>query len=261
MNPTMPLPTDVRLMNWTASALIWIFAGMVLVALFSVLMRSPAFAIKTISVSGDVLHNNVPTLRANLAPKLSGSFLTLDLAKARDALEAVPWVRKAAVRREFPNQLKVILQEHQTAAYWGLESESRLLNTEGEIFEANVDEVGQDALPRLYGPNDQAKYLLSAYRLMQPAFAALDLELNQLELSERGGWQARLENGASLQLGRGNTQEILERVQLFLKTLTQVTARYGRNPDALESADLRHKDGYAVRLRGVTTTITPVAQK
>ena len=248
-------------MNWTTNALIWIFVGLALVALFSLLMRSPLFAIKTISVSGDVLHNNVPTLRANLAPKLSGSFFTLDLAKAREVLEAVPWVRKAVVRREFPNQLKVILQEHQTAAYWGPESELRLLNTEGEIFEANVDEVSQDALPRLSGPNDQAKYLLSAFRLMQPAFAARGLDLNQLELSDRGGWQARLENGASIQLGRGNAQEIQERVRLFLKTLTQVTTHYGRNPEALESADLRHKDGYAVRLRGVTTTITPMAKK
>jgi cell division protein FtsQ len=35
--------------------------------------------------------------------------------------------------------------------------------------------------------------------------------------------------------------------------VTQVTSKYGRRTDALESADLRHGDGYAVRLRGVTT--------
>jgi cell division protein FtsQ len=32
-----------------------------------------------------------------------------------------------------------------------------------------------------------------------------------------------------------------------------VTSRYGRKSDALETADLRHKDGYALRLRGVST--------
>jgi cell division protein FtsQ len=35
-----------------------------------------------------------------------------------------------------------------------------------------------------------------------------------------------------------------------------VTARYGRTPTALVAADLRHKDGYALRLRGVTTLET-----
>jgi cell division protein FtsQ len=39
-----------------------------------------------------------------------------------------------------------------------------------------------------------------------------------------------------------------------VQTLTQVTSRYGRRPEALISADLRHGDGYAVRLRGVGTT-------
>lgn len=261
MNLAQPVPIDVRLLNWTATTLAWLFAALVLAALFSMLMRSPVFAIKTITVSGDVMHNNASTLRASLMPKLTGSFFTLDLAKTREALETVPWIRKAVVRREFPNKLKVILQEHHTAAFWGIESESRLVNTEGEIFEANVDEVEQESLPRLQGPQDQAKYLLSAYRLMQPAFAVLELELSQLEMSDRGGWQARLENGATLQMGRGTAQEVLQRTAVFLKTLTQVTARYGRKPDALESADLRHKDGYAIRLRGVTTTITPAAPK
>ena len=39
----------------------------------------------------------------------------------------------------------------------------------------------------------------------------------------------------------------------FVQTLTQVTAKYGRRVDALESADLRHNEGYALRLRGVST--------
>jgi cell division protein FtsQ len=39
-----------------------------------------------------------------------------------------------------------------------------------------------------------------------------------------------------------------------------VTARYGRTASALESADLRHQDGYAIRLRGVSTLV-PVAGK
>jgi cell division protein FtsQ len=40
-----------------------------------------------------------------------------------------------------------------------------------------------------------------------------------------------------------------------------VVARYGRQPNAIESADLRHENGYAIRLRGVTTTQTEVAKK
>jgi cell division protein FtsQ len=34
-------------------------------------------------------------------------------------------------------------------------------------------------------------------------------------------------------------------VPRFAQTLTQVTSKYGRRTEALESADLRHGDGYA----------------
>jgi len=57
-----------------------------------------------------------------------------------------------------------------------------------------------------------------------------------------------------VELGRGTQEEVTARTQQFLQTLTQVAARYGRRPEALVSADLRHGDGYAVRLRGVGTT-------
>ena len=59
-----------------------------------------------------------------------------------------------------------------------------------------------------------------------------------------------------VELGRGPAEEVLARGQRFAQTLTQVTAKYGRKPEALVTADLRHTDGYAVKLRGVTTTGT-----
>jgi cell division protein FtsQ len=91
------------------------------------------------------------------------------------------------------------------------------------------------------------------YQSLAPQFETLDMPLIQLELTNHGGWRARSDNGAVIELGGGTPVEVLARTQQFLATLTQVTSRYGRKPDALETADLRHPDGYAVRLGGVTT--------
>ena len=123
------------------------------------------------------------TLRANVAPRLSGTFFTMDLTAARLAFEAVPWVRQAVVRREFPNRLKVRLQEHQAVAYWGAEGESRLVNNFGEVFEANLGEVEPETLPRLMGPNGQAAQVLAMYQTLQPMFDDMDMALEQLELT------------------------------------------------------------------------------
>ncbi len=87
------------------------------------------------------------------------------------------------------------------------------------------------------------------------------MPLEQLELTGRGSWVAKLASGAGIEIGRGSDAEILARVERFLKTLTQVTSRYNRRPDALEGADLRHASGYALRLRGVTTVVTEGQKK
>ena len=243
----LPLPLDVRLMNITATVLFAGFALLLAGALGWWALRHPAFAIGGIVVQGDVTHNSVATLRANVAPKLRGNFFTVDLQKAREAFEAVPWVRRAVVKRQFPNKLRVVLQEHQAEAFWGADSESRLVNTYGEVFEA---------MPRLVGPEGSAAQVLALYRGVKPMMEKLDLGVEEVTLTRRGGWSLSLDSGANVELGRGTPEEVLARSQRFAATLTQVTAKYGRRPEALVTADLRHTDGYAVKLRGVTTTGT-----
>lgn len=261
MKMSLPAPLDVKLMNLTASVLFVALALLLVSAVALWASRNAVFAIRAITVTGDVTHNNSVTLRANVVPHLSGTFLTLDLMQARQAFESLPWVRQAVVHRDFPNRVRVQLQEHQPVAYWGAENESRLLNNFGEVFEANLGEVEQDNLPRLHGPDGQAAQVLAMYQTLQPPFELMDLGLEQLELTPRGGWRARLDTGALLELGSGAAPEVLARTQRFLQTLTQVTSRYGRKPEALESADLRHQDGYAIRLRGVSTLAAELPKK
>ncbi len=252
----LPLPVDVRLMHITATVLFMACGAMLAAALGWWLLRHPVFAIGGIVVQGDVAHNSAATLRANVAPRLAGNFFTVDLQQAREAFEAVPWVRQAVVRRQFPNRLRVELQEHQPEALWGADSESRLVNTFGEVFEANPGDVEQDDMPRLVGPDGAAAQVLAMYRGLKPQLAKLDLGIEQVVLSGRGGWSVHLDSGATVELGRGTPDEVMARSERFARTLTQVTAKYGRRPEALVTADLRHTDGYAVKLRGVTTTGT-----
>jgi cell division protein FtsQ len=249
----LPLPVDVRLMNITATVLFAACALLLAAALGWWALRHPAFAIGGIVVQGDVSHNSAATLRANVAPRLAGNFFTVDLHQARAAFETVPWVRQAVVRRQFPNKLRVQLQEHRPEALWGADSESRLVNTFGEVFEANPGDVEED-MPRLVGPDGSAAQVLAMYRGLKPLLQRLDLGIEELVLTGRGGWTLHLDSGATVELGRGTTEEVLARSQRFAQTLTQVMAKYGRRPEALVTADLRHTDGYAVKLRGVSTT-------
>ena len=253
-------PLDVKLMNAVSGLLILAFVGILGLAGLWALIRNPMFALTDISVSGDVQHNNAVTLRANVAPQLMGNFFTLDLFKARRAFESVPWVRKAVVQREFPNQLLVRLEEHQAVAYWGSVADSRLLNSVGEVFVANAGDLDNEAMPRLEGPDSESALVLAMYKALAPEFQKLRLPLKGLELSGRGSWRATLDTGTKLELGRGTVEEVQTKVQRFVVTLSHVLTRLDKKVNSLESADLRHENGYAVRVRGLKTS-EPVARK
>lgn len=251
----MAVPGDVRLMN-LISGVIAAGVGVVLVAsAVQWAARHPAFEIREIEIKGEVERSNVATIRANAGPGLAGNFFSLDLEAARAAFRSVPWVREAHVRRIWPNTLEVQLEEHHPAAIWESPEGDRLVNTHGEVFQANPGEVEDAAMPVLRGPEGSSASMLAAWQRLLPLFEPVGLKLESLELGGRGSWTARLADGASVELGRGDADVLAERVERFVRTLPEVSRRYeGR---ALLYADLRHADAYALRLQGIQTTTTP----
>jgi len=255
MSSSMTTPLDVKLMQMATTALYLTLLVLLASAAARWVAHLPVFSIRAIQVSGNVEHHNAVTLRANVGSHVAGSLFTVELAKVQDAFESMPWVRKAVVQRVFPNRLKVKLQEHQVVAYWGTEGESRLLNTFGEVFDANLGEVEQEVLPRLIGPENQSAEVLAMYQAIAPHFYQAALPIEELQLSVRGSWRARLESGTVVELGRSGLDEVRSASLRFLNTVTQVTSRYGRPASALESVDLRHQNGYAIRMHGVSTLL------
>jgi cell division protein FtsQ len=251
--PAGALPVDVRLMNAIAVVVFGLAmaAGVARGAMW--LAARPAFAFGEVRLEGDLQRNNVTSVRTNAMPRLAGNFFTMDLGKARDAFEQVPWVRHAVVRRVWPNRLVVTLEEHQPVALWsGDENSDKMVNSHGEVFEANVGDVEDDSLPEFSGPDGSSAQVLAMYRRLVPVFQPLGIEITALALSGRGSWKAELENGTAVELGRGTDDEVIERTTRFVRTVPQVLHKFHA---PLESADLRHAEGYAVKLKGVTVNM------
>jgi cell division protein FtsQ len=250
---TTPLPFDVRLALVGANVLLTLLGVALLAAAMWWLVTRPTFTLRGITLEGELTHNTPLTVRAAVNNKLAGNFLSLDLDHARDAFESVPWVRRATVRRVFPDRLAVRLEEHRAAALWDDgANDGRLVNTFGEVFEANAGDVEDDALPRLAGPPGSAARVLAMHHELVPVLQPLGSAMRSLKLTGHGTWRTQLASGVVIELGRGEPDAVAERAARFVRTLPQVTASMQQRP--LLSADLRHPDGYAVRLQGVTTT-------
>lgn len=253
------LPFDIRLMNGAASLLYALVAAGIVAGALLWLARSPWFTIRVLQLDGELQRSNVATIRANAMPRLAGNLITVDLDKARAAFEAVPWVRRATLRRIWPDRLAVLVEEHRPVALWAVDDgDEQLVNDAGEVFTANLGDVEDEPLPLFGGPPGSAPQVLAMYRLLAPALAPLGAELRTLQLSGRGSWRATLAGGARIELGRGSDDEVLARVARFVASVGQVSGRFQRE---IESADLRHADAYALRLRGMTTTVAPAAAK
>lgn len=265
----LALPLDIRLMNTTATAVFLLAALVLLAATTAWATRAPVFTLRGLALDGDLARSNLATVRAIALPRLGGNFFSIDLDRGRAAFEAVPWVRQAVVRRVWPNRLAVTLEEHRAAALWQgpddkYSGNERLVNTRGEVFEANLGDVEDEDLITLAGPEGSAAQMLSLQRRLAETLAPLGARIERVKLSSRGSWQVALDSGADLELGRGNEDELVARTARFVRTYAQATQRFADaagGPRVLLSADLRHPDGYALRLRGVSTSTALAAPR
>ena len=247
-------PQDVLWMNAAASALLVVAIGLLLAAGITKLTRLPYFNLQKVQLEGDLERNNLATVRANIVPRMHGGFFNVNLNRSREVFESVPWVRKAVVRRVWPNELRVVLEEHRPAAYWHHEDrEDQLVNSYGEVFDVNLGDVEDEHLPTLEAPlnptADEAKAMLDMLQRLKPVLAPLG-DIDTLKLTERGSWSVELDNDATIELGRGGLEEVLARADRFVRTLPELKRQY---PAPLAHADLRYPEGYAVKLRGLTT--------
>jgi cell division protein FtsQ len=124
-----------------------------------------------------------------------------------------------------------------------------MVNSHGEVFEANVGDVEDDSLPQFAGPEGTSAQVLDMYRRLQPVFSKMDTEVTTLRLSGRGSWKVDLDDGATVELGRGTLDEVVDRTARFVRTVPQLLDKFHA---PLENADLRHAEGYAVKLKGLS---------
>lgn len=259
------LPADVRWMQRATWALVLVALTLAACALLWRGAHAAVFDWRQLRIDGDTQHNSLAGLRANALPRLSGNFLTTRLTDVRAAFEAVPWVRRAKVQRIWPAQLHVTLEEHRAVALWDGRGdlgepplERALLNTHAEVFSANLGDVDDAELPQLAGPSGREAQVLHMWQRLAAVAQQHQQAPVRLELSGRGAWRLQLENGAVIELGRGEPEALGARFARFLPNALAVAQRFNT---LIESADLRHTDGYALKLAGLTTKPATRAQK
>ncbi len=164
------------------------------------------------------------------------SLFTADVEQIREALTALPWVDRAAVRREWPNRLRVYLVEQEPVARW---HNGDWLNDRAQPFVA-PPRPELDHLPLLAGPDGSAGKVWQMWQQLSELLALNGLSGQALQLNHRHAWTLRLDSGIELALGREDT---LARTQRFI----DLWPRLEGEGKPVQRVDLRYDTGLAVR--------------
>lgn len=192
--------------------------------------------IARISVEGDLSYISQESVQQRIAPFVSASFFSVDLLGMRRELEQMPWIASAQVRRIWPDQVLVRLEEQLPIARWGDEA---LLNNQGQAF-APRELANYQNLPQLYGPKRAQQKVMQQYQVLSQMLRPMGFTVTRLELRERGSWFLSTGQGIELLLGRDHLVEKMRRFSaIYDKTLKQQQANIAR-------IDLRYANGLAV---------------
>lgn len=175
-------------------------------------------------------------IREAIGDQLEAGFISVRLDEVRRRVERLDWVDHASVRRVWPDQLEVVVDEQIPASRWG---DHGLLNTRGELFvEQARHELAE--LPRLSGPKSHLREVASQYLALRGPLIEAGLGLRAVRMDSRGAWHFVLDNGIEVRLGR---KDVAERAQRFIDVAAPVVARHAAR---IRHVNMCYSNGFAI---------------
>lgn len=197
--------------------------------------------VRTVKMENALQRVNERDVREVLASHLQDGFFAIDVQEIKTALENEPWIEQATVTRVWPDALSVRIREEVAIARWG---EDGLLNQYGETFVPESLEQ-QQSLPQLNGPVGAQRRVMEQYQAFSQMLTMSGLRIHELNLSERGSWVLRLDNGVMVTIGRSDVRERLQRF------ITLHDRHLYSQMHEIEALDLRYHNGISVKKKAV----------
>ncbi|MES2605968.1 MAG: cell division protein FtsQ/DivIB [Pseudomonadota bacterium] len=175
-------------------------------------------------------------IKQTVGADVTTSLIAVDLVTIKQKLEALPWIREAEIRRQWPDAINIYVEEEIAIARWGAK---QLLNQQGHVFEPESIEE-QLLLPLLAGPENSEQKVMRQYQEFNQLLYPLGVRIRDLTLNDSGSYELTLINGVRVKLGREDVLERLRRLVVFLES------DHGRDLQDVEAIDLRYRNGLAI---------------
>lgn len=206
--------------------------------------RPSAFAIESIQQEGEFKRVDATEVANVARHSLSGNFFTANLELIRVSIESLPWVRRVAVRREWPSTIVLRVFEHKPVMRWNSEA---WVSYRGEKIKASKQERVSEQFTnrvRLSGDANRVLEVMNHANQWTSALESQNLQLLGVSKTESGAWSLslkdrRAEHEVKVMLG---SEQYIERFERFLRM-------YEQNDNLVRVSkliDVRYPNGMAI---------------
>ena len=161
-----------------------------------------------IQISGLAQHEPSEVLDA-LALRPGESIVGFDANTARQALQALPWVKTASVEREYPNMLKINVTERVALALWQHDHQLDLIDESG-VAMGQPRFLLADHLPLVTGPG--ANVAAADFINELSAIPGLSQKVSAAARVGNRRWTLYLSNGVKIALPEDGLAQALQTV-------------------------------------------------
>jgi cell division protein FtsQ len=233
---------EKRIPWWRRRLVVLGTAGALLLAVsLGLLLRfaAPLFAgpaLTTLVVSGSLVHVDPAAVRAAVLPAVGRGFFSTQVETVSAAVEQLPWVAEADVRREWPHTLRIVITEEVPVARWNGDG---LMDVHGKVF-VHVAAEAYAQLPLLGGGEGGEQDVLAQYNTLAGLIAPRGVSISELAVDARGATTVKLSDGIEVRLGREDAATRLARFGAV--ALPALGARLA----SVAYVDMRYTNGFAV---------------
>lgn len=219
----------------------WLLVGSVAAVVLAGLIYLPAvldgYPIQKVGVEGVKDVRRQQQLETALAAEVSGeNYFSVPLDTLYEKAHSLSWVAEVTVRRQWPDTVKLDIEEHKPMAVW---NDAVLVSDNGKPFKA-LKQYDLDGLPHLNGPDQRLDKVMAFYHSMSKLLADVDLRIRSMAVNARLTARLTLDNDVQLVVDRENYTRKLRRFgRLYQGVLSDDSRKVAR-------VDLRYADGMAV---------------
>ena len=193
------------------------------------------FPIKNV-ISSELINVNEDDISKAVKYLYSKSFFDIDLNYLKNKLEKIEWVRKINVRRSYPNEIIIDIEEHTPILIW---NNKMYINMYGEKF--NVSKIDKN-IPILISDESRINEVFTYFKLFNEKLSSrkLDFKITKIMENEIRSLTISLSSGINIQLG---SKDVNNKIPLFFEIYKSLNTR---DLNKIRYIDMRYSNGFSV---------------